>query len=134
MLEIKMNSSGICRILLVLACPAVAGAQTGSQHILIDHTTTDLLKIPDYWIEQARKLTLYYGFTSHGTQIVSGLEALKRVDPKYDAAILRYSSTFRCWSTSTAHAASLALRWPCGEARRQPRRSRPTGHRELRTS
>ena len=58
-----------------------------AQEIVIDHTTTDLSQIPDYWIEQAKKLTLHYAHTSHGSQIISGLEALHSEDPKYDFAV-----------------------------------------------
>jgi hypothetical protein len=90
----------VIRLLIPLACAAAAFAQAHLQSmaidpIVIDHTTTDLSKIPDYWIAQARAMTLYYGFTSHGSQIVSGLEALQSIDPKYNSAVLRYSPTFR---------------------------------------
>lgn len=61
--------------------PAVslAGAQAvqAQQPIIIDHTCTDLSKIPDYWIEQAKaQLRLSYGHTSHGSQPVSGMDVL----------------------------------------------------------
>ena len=51
--------------------------------IVIDHTCTDLSQIPDYWIEQAQNLAMHYAHTSHGSQIVSGLDKLEQVDPKY---------------------------------------------------
>ena len=57
------------------------------QAIIIDHTCTDLSKIPDHWIEEAKKLTLHYGHTSHGSQIISGITRLEEVDPKYNVAI-----------------------------------------------
>jgi uncharacterized protein (TIGR03437 family) len=85
-----MNCAGGWRIFVLLAVPAVVPGQT----IIIDHTSTDLSKIPDYWIERARELTLYYGFTSHGSQIVSGLEALKKQNSRYNYAILRNSNRF----------------------------------------
>ena len=48
-----------------------------SQPIIIDHTTTNLSQIPTYWIEQAKaNLRLSYGHTSHGSQIVSGMDVL----------------------------------------------------------
>ena len=60
--------------------PADGQAQ---QAIIIDHTCTDLSKIPDYWIEQAKEqLRLSYGHTSHGSQPVSGMGVL-RDDPSY---------------------------------------------------
>jgi len=41
--------------------------------IIIDHTTTDISKIPPYWIEQAKALLrASYGHTSHGSQLVTG--------------------------------------------------------------
>ena len=44
-----------------------AGAQAG-EAIIVDHTCTDLSKIPDYWIEEARELLrVSYGHTSHGS-------------------------------------------------------------------
>lgn len=45
-----------------------------AQPILIDHTCTDLSRIPDSWINQARSnLKAHYAHTSHGGQIISGL-------------------------------------------------------------
>jgi len=55
--------------------------------IIIDHTCTDLSKIPDLWLEEAKKLTLHYGHTSHGSQIISGIRRLEEVDPRYNVAI-----------------------------------------------
>jgi uncharacterized repeat protein (TIGR01451 family) len=64
------------------------GGQTvesqSSQPIIIDHTCTDLSKVPESWIEQAKdQLRLCYGHTSHGSQPVSGMRVL-RDDPSYD--------------------------------------------------
>ncbi|MBN1812600.1 MAG: DUF11 domain-containing protein [Anaerolineae bacterium] len=55
----------------------------GSEAIIIDHTCTDLSKIPDYWLGEAKKLAIHYAHTSHGGQIISGLAKLEQVDPKY---------------------------------------------------
>ena len=58
------------------AGPAIDGA--GSEPIIIDHTCTDLSKIPDYWIEQAKDLLrLSYGHTSHGSQPITGMSVLE---------------------------------------------------------
>jgi len=43
------------------------------QAIVVDHTNTNISKIPDYWIGEAKKLTLHYAHTSHGEQINVGL-------------------------------------------------------------
>jgi hypothetical protein len=68
--------------------PSEPSAITPSgQTIIIDHTCTDLSKIPDHWIEEAKKLTLHYGHTSHGSQIISGIRRLEEVDPKYNVAV-----------------------------------------------
>ncbi|MBW1963663.1 MAG: hypothetical protein JRI40_00365 [Deltaproteobacteria bacterium] len=49
-----------------------------SQPIIIDHTCTDLTKIPAYWINQAKVMfKISYGHTSHGSQIVTGMNLLK---------------------------------------------------------
>jgi hypothetical protein len=49
-----------------------------SQPIIIDHTCTDLTKIPAYWINHAKVMfRISYGHTSHGSQIVTGMELLK---------------------------------------------------------
>lgn len=56
--------------------------------IIIDHTCTDITKIPRYWLDQARKLTFHYAHTSHGSQLVEGLKYWKRQDRgKYNFAI-----------------------------------------------
>jgi hypothetical protein len=52
--------------------------------IIIDHTTTDISKIPPYWINQAKELLrLSYGHTSHGSQLVSGLGTLETLNALY---------------------------------------------------
>ncbi|RJR27046.1 MAG: PKD domain-containing protein [Desulfobacteraceae bacterium] len=55
--------------------------------IIIDHTCTDLSRIPSYWIEQARQFTIHYAHTSHGSQIVSGLQNLEAQDDVYSFAV-----------------------------------------------
>jgi len=72
--------------------PATTTAQDSavSQAIIIDHTCTDLSKIPDYWIEKAKELAFHYAHTSHGGQIRSGIEKLEQVSPpdsKYNIRI-----------------------------------------------
>lgn len=70
--------------LVLLLCFAPAA---GADAIVVDHTCTDVSRIPDYWIEQAKQLTIHYAHTSHGSQIMSGLKALRQMDPKYDYAV-----------------------------------------------
>ena len=77
-------------LFLVLALPATLGRVAGvsattraedsqaQQAIIIDHTCTDLSRIPEYWIEQAKaQLRLSYGHTSHGSQPISGMGVLR---------------------------------------------------------
>jgi uncharacterized repeat protein (TIGR01451 family) len=62
----------------LVAAPTEAQAVLArSAPIIVDHTCTDLSKVPPYWIEQAKKLLwLSYGHTSHGSQLVSGMGVL----------------------------------------------------------
>lgn len=48
--------------------------------IVIDHSCTKLDRIPPQWINTAKaKLHIAYGHTSHGSQLVTGMEGLMRV-------------------------------------------------------
>jgi hypothetical protein len=88
-------SSGRCVLLLFLlffvvgtgGFYAVREACAGSEPIIIDHTCTDLDRIPEEWIEKAKGLAVHFAHTSHGSQIVSGLEALEKENGKYGFAI-----------------------------------------------
>ena len=47
---------------------------------VFDHTHSDLDRVPEEWITAAKqRLRIGYGHTSHGSQIVRGIEALARV-------------------------------------------------------
>ncbi len=61
--------------------PPVSGA------VIVDHTCSDIARIPDYWLEQARRLTVHFAHTSHGSQIVTGLEWLSWQDDRYGVAV-----------------------------------------------
>jgi hypothetical protein len=60
---------------------ALAPTCLGQEAIVVDHTCTDLSLIPDPWLEEARALVIHYAHTSHGSQILSGMEALAVEDP-----------------------------------------------------
>ncbi|HPQ40645.1 MAG TPA: hypothetical protein PLV45_09755, partial [bacterium] len=46
--------------------------------IIIDHTCTDYTQIPESWIQAAKdNLLISYGHTSHGSQLVTGLQAFE---------------------------------------------------------
>ncbi len=55
--------------------------------IIVDHTCTDITQIPPYWIEQAKQFVVHYAHTSHGSQVLSGLEWLEGQDAVYNVDI-----------------------------------------------
>ncbi len=59
-----------------------------AQALIIDHTCTDLGQIPDAWINTVKAdLHIAYQHTSHGSQLVTGMNALKNFPAfgtKYD--------------------------------------------------
>jgi hypothetical protein len=56
----------------------VAGAKR-SVAVVADHASTDLSVIPAKWIRKAKRdLHIAYGHTSHGSQLVTGMEGLVR--------------------------------------------------------
>jgi len=69
--------------LLVLAYLLIACAASAVGGPLIaDHSSTDISRIPAYWIEKAKTdLRVTYGHTSHGSQIVTGMSMLKSNAP-----------------------------------------------------
>ena len=60
--------------------------------IIVDHTCTDLGRIPDRWLEQAKESVVWiYGSTSHGTQIWTGAQYLSdEVEPPSYAFALEW--------------------------------------------
>ena len=80
---------GVGLLGLTLCCATVGRAQERpipaaelpkpSQAVIVDHTYANLGAIPVQWIEAAKaKLVIAYGHTSHGSQLVSGLEGLEK--------------------------------------------------------
>jgi hypothetical protein len=55
--------------------------------IIIDHSSADIAKIPDDWLAEARKLTFHFAHTSHGSQIVTGLEYWRLQDARFNYAV-----------------------------------------------
>ena len=48
-----------------------------TQSLIIDHNTVDITAIPQQWIETAKNdLHIYYGHTSHGSQLTTGMAGL----------------------------------------------------------
>jgi hypothetical protein len=60
---------------LFLSLTAVSAWSAG---FVVDHTCTDLSQIPDQWITKAKSdLHIVYEHTSHGSQIITGMDGLK---------------------------------------------------------
>lgn len=54
------------------------GTPVVTEAIIVDHTCTNLSKIPSRWIEQAKAmLRASYGHTSHGSQLITGMLAIE---------------------------------------------------------
>jgi hypothetical protein len=86
-------------LILLLGSPAAAWAQTA---LVIDHECTDLDRIPDPWLDAARDLVLHYAHTSHGSQIVSGLQYLDATDPRLALTVTYAGSSPPASSPCTA--------------------------------
>jgi hypothetical protein len=65
--------------------PLVMMNSNSGVKIVVDHRHTDVSKIPDYWIGQAKQFVVHYARTSHGSQILTGLEWLEARDIKYNS-------------------------------------------------
>jgi len=74
----------------------------GAAPIIVDHTCTDITKIPPYWLEQAKHFVVHYAHTSHGGQILEGLEWLEGVNATYNVDIESGDGTVMLPPDSTA--------------------------------
>ena len=78
----KLNR--ILGYIMVFCFLAAASQPLLGQGIIIDHTCTDISKVPTDWINTAKGLfRLSYRHTSHGSQIVSGMQVLMGQSPFY---------------------------------------------------
>ena len=68
--------------------PLVANNNGSTNPLIVNHLNTDVHEIPDYWINEARKFVIHYAHTSHGSQILTGLNWLEAQDPKYNVSII----------------------------------------------
>jgi hypothetical protein len=63
-------------MIMLFGLSFAALAQT--QPIIIDHTCTDINRIPQKWIRAAKdNLRISYGRTSHGSQLMMGIKAIR---------------------------------------------------------
>ena len=83
-----MNRFKSCQFLIILVSALFVSLPVYSQAaqtIIIDHTCTDITKIPDSWITQVKSaLKIHYAHTSHGGQMLEGSSLLMTADPKYN--------------------------------------------------
>jgi hypothetical protein len=87
--ETETSARIMCVITLPEACPDPAGSG-----FFIDHTCTDLSEIPRSAIDQAKEtLHIAYQHTSHGSQLITGMNAL--------ATFPEFGDTYQ-WSDSGA--------------------------------
>jgi len=61
-----------------------------SNPVIVDHNCTDLAKIPSDLIDSIKQnIKWYYAHTSHGEQLIVGLQELERLNSFYDIEIKR---------------------------------------------
>ena len=81
-----VNKDGKINIVDLIYVRNHLGQAVLPEAIIIDHTCTDLSKIPEYWIERAKEQTFHLARRSHGSQIPYGL---KHLEASFDA--VKYS-------------------------------------------
>ena len=83
-----MSQSKFCKYFILLVGMLLVSlpvCSQAAQGIIIDHTCTDITKIPDSWITQVKSaLKIHYAHTSHGEQMLEGSSRLMAADPKYN--------------------------------------------------
>jgi len=86
-----------------LYLPLIMGGNPTAQQdwITVDHRHADVSKIPSYWLGEARKMVVHYAHTSHGSQVLSGLQWLEGRNSLYNVDI-RVSNTAALPDDATA--------------------------------
>jgi len=81
---------------------ALSSVCAWSEGFVVDHSCTDLSQIPDEWVTKAKaELHVIYKHTSHGSQIISGMNALKSFPD--------FGNTYAWSDTHSGDASSLSL-------------------------
>ena len=76
---------GLITILTILFAYGICLDNAVAAAIIIDHTCTDLSKVPAKWIKAAKtKIKLHYAHTSHGGQLLVGMKQIARSKPAYN--------------------------------------------------
>ena len=79
--------------LLLMSLPFMVSS-SWAQPLTVNHAAVQQFgQIPDQWIEAAKALTFHYAHTSHGSQIIAGLQALETINPKYSVAVREDENT-----------------------------------------
>jgi len=79
---------------LLPACFPLVVFFNSAHALTVNHTAVRQFgQIPDQWIEAAKALTVHYAHTSHGSQIIAGLQALEEINPKYSVAVREDKNT-----------------------------------------
>jgi hypothetical protein len=74
-------------LLLILACFASMGI-VRTEPLIIDHDCTNLSVIPMNWIDSVQaKCRLHYAHTSHGQQLLTGVERIELDDERYSVNV-----------------------------------------------
>ena len=77
-MQIAWSTRRLYVILLAAACLTAVGSASWAAPLVIDHNCTNLERIPAYWIAQAKAtFRMSYGHTSHGSQLVSGMNVFR---------------------------------------------------------
>lgn len=74
-------------VALVIALLLLAVPTQAQQALIIDHEHVGINRIPTEWFDQARDLAFHYAHTSHGSQIMSGLQYLASQDSRYALSV-----------------------------------------------
>jgi hypothetical protein len=80
-------------LLFILTATAPSGFVSAQAPLIIDHSSTRIDEIPDGWLDAARSMAVHYAHTSHGSQIVSGLNYLASTDLRYAMTVTTAGST-----------------------------------------
>jgi hypothetical protein len=70
-------------LFVIMTFPSLAWGQA----IIIDHNSTDLSRIPESWVNQAKSdFRVWYGHTSHGSQITTGMSLINSAPFNYNSS------------------------------------------------
>ena len=80
----RFPAAALLAIFMLISGFGPAVAWEGQGPLIIEHTCTDLTRIPAEWIDSTKvDMRVYYGHASHGSQIICGLEEIELADAFY---------------------------------------------------